>query len=496
MSNTTKTTEDLFPAPKPLESTGPASLPTPAVWPGISPASTQALRNALQVNHEKWHVYFDLQGFHNHIAHYVLALWTLGAPAEIISAAYASLEGEQMRVIESPGKITRENFGIHLGDHRYWKAYIAFFRDVMKTKSVSEVLEEYVFDIKANFDGGENGQEMLNRFLDMLLHPIIHTGYGIELGIPGMVIEGLASTAVHNTTASVLIRPSLWSTSIERSIESLTLQEAPLNNKNIHAFTVLARILNDPRFHGITLDDTAAAMYSLTLTRWGDAIREHADAWSYNASDPAEVARKIEELAWANTIIYGVAGWDKATGDFNADFFGMHLVTSTIFLPTIAAHLKPASQERLLRAYFVVCLSWWIMRGRPGFDIKGFFAQDTAYPLPQSSTPSVTTPLIVSPESPQAHTPNPWFHIIQHALTNPDDHLPKLQRALAHWGSVYGSRKAGKADFEGTELEGAESLDGSLFLRVAGLTKARMVRLREEHVEGPRYWDRRGFYAA
>ncbi|RDB30618.1 Questin oxidase [Hypsizygus marmoreus] len=496
MANTTKTTQDLFPAPDPLHSTTPASLPTPAVWPGISPDSTEALRHALQLNHEKWHVFFNEQGFHNHIAHYVLALWALGAPAEIIRAAYASLEGEQMSVIEPPGKITRENFGIHLGDHRYWKAYLAFFRNAMQTKGVSEMLEEYVFDIKANFDGGEKGQEMLNRFLDGLLHPIIHAGYGIELGIPGTVVEGLASAAAHKATASILIPPSLWSANIERNIESLTVQDAPLNNKNIHAFTVLARILKDTRFDDITLDDTEVGMYYTTLARWGNAIRDHADAWSYNASDPGEVARKIEELVWANTIIYGVAGWDKAKGELSADFFYMHLVTSSIFLPTVAAHLKPASQERLLRAYFVVCLAWWIMRGRPGFDIKGFFAQDTAYPLPQYSTPPVNTPSLLSSESPQAHTPNPWFHIIEHALTNPDDHLPKLQRALAHWGSVYGGRKAGETDFEGTELEGAESLDGSLFLRVAGLTKLRMVRLREEHVEGPRYWDRRGFYAA
>ena len=32
--------------------------------------------------------------------------------------------------------------------------------------------------------------QMLNRFLGGLLHPIIHTGYGAEFGIPGMIVEG------------------------------------------------------------------------------------------------------------------------------------------------------------------------------------------------------------------------------------------------------------------------------------------------------------------
>jgi len=53
------------------------------------------------------------------------------------------------------------------------------------------VLEEHVFDQKANFDGSGGVQpEMLNRFLDAILHPMIHVGYGFEFGLPGMVVEG------------------------------------------------------------------------------------------------------------------------------------------------------------------------------------------------------------------------------------------------------------------------------------------------------------------
>lgn len=37
---------------------------------------------------------------------------------------------------------------------------------------------------------GAQQPEMLNRFLEILLHPIIHVGYGAEFGIPGMIAEG------------------------------------------------------------------------------------------------------------------------------------------------------------------------------------------------------------------------------------------------------------------------------------------------------------------
>jgi len=57
-------------------------------------------------------------------------------------------------------------------------------------KPVATLLEEYVFATRANFPGNEKRPEMLNRFLQGLLHPQIHTGFGVEFGLPGLVAEG------------------------------------------------------------------------------------------------------------------------------------------------------------------------------------------------------------------------------------------------------------------------------------------------------------------
>jgi hypothetical protein len=54
-------------------------------------------------------------------------------------------------------------------------------------------LEEYIFLPDANFDPGRDGKtqpEMLNRFMSSLMHPMIHTGYGVEFGLHGIVAEG------------------------------------------------------------------------------------------------------------------------------------------------------------------------------------------------------------------------------------------------------------------------------------------------------------------
>ena len=52
-----------------------------------------------------------------------------------------------------------------------------------------------MFDPKMNFDPARDAEnrkqpEMLNHFLDGLFHPMIHVGYGVEFGMPGMVAEG------------------------------------------------------------------------------------------------------------------------------------------------------------------------------------------------------------------------------------------------------------------------------------------------------------------
>ena len=58
-------------------------------------------------------------------------------------------------------------------------------------KSFSAILEEYIFAPEANFvQGTEKQPEMLTRFIAGLLHPLIHTGFGVEFGLPGIFAEG------------------------------------------------------------------------------------------------------------------------------------------------------------------------------------------------------------------------------------------------------------------------------------------------------------------
>ena len=151
----------------------------------------------------------------------------------------------------------------------------------------------------------------------------------------------------------------------------------------------------------------------------------------------------------------------------------MHLVTSSLFLGTIYSQLKRSSQVRLLRSYFAACLGWYIGRGRARIDIARFFNNDATL---QPVTPG-PHPMPNKDPSPSTITPNPSLSLIQSTLVHPDDHLCKLQRTLSEYASHFGHTPAGT--FAGTELKDTELIDGTLFIRAAGLIAAKMGWVRE-----------------
>jgi hypothetical protein len=152
-----------------------------------------------------------------------------------------------------------------------------------------------------------------------------------------------------------------------------------------------------------------------------------------------------------------------------ADRYRAHLVTSSLFLGPITHFLTPASQGRLLKAYFSTCLSWYIVRGRRHCDITRIFTSQ----LP--SVPSVVSvphgTLVSDPHS------NPWMALVNSSILHPEAHVCKLIRALMHWATLFGDRPAGHMASlaEGLDgLEGADKIDGSLFVRAALLSMSKL----------------------
>jgi hypothetical protein len=279
-----------------------------------------------------------------------------------------------------------------------------------------------------------------------------------------------------------------------RLAQGVQLDDAKTGN---HAFTILARILADPRFDMGRPDERS--LFTSALLKTGDAVRELVDQWDLTG----DLQKELEEFLWTNVLIYGVGGSEFfPVSDIPSSFSSLltrifrllvcTLCTSSLFLSSIFSLLTRKSQELLLRGYFATCLVWYIGHGRPELDIARFFGNDaTLHPIPPGPKPTPHMDVSPSLTSPFAITLDPWLPIIQSTLTHPDDHLAKLQRALAESSSLFSSTPAGY--FAGTELKDAELIDGTLFVRVAGLTTGRLGWVREGEPPLQGVWDRRGF---
>ncbi|KAH9939658.1 uncharacterized protein BXZ73DRAFT_43383 [Epithele typhae] len=518
--NTDKATlQKLFPTPPPP----PPSAQSPARFPGVTPESTATLLRTLEENHVKWHVFFNSKGFHNHNSHQLLAVYQLGANGAVIEAAYGNHASYMREAVESPEPITKQNFCKHLGDENFYAAYLKFFQKELIKNGPAVVLEEYIFSPQANIEPPEAGKEpmqMVNRFHSGLLHPMIHTGYGAEFGLPGMFAEGLAQTAVHGLTAAALTPPSilkyaqaaatdLGSATVSRLtslIPSLFLNQfqaaaGPQKpTKGVHALTLLGRVLNDDYYSWKTIalpppkDSEDDSSLERVLHLRGEALAKLVDEWTVDGTNAHEVHNKIEEIFWMNATIFGVGGWwgrhKSKTGKFNGDFLLLHLVTSSLFLPSLVAYLSPQATTILLRTHLLNSLAMYVARGRPQLPIADFMSSVTTTPAAPSiaPTPAACAPGTLAPDD---RAPNPWLALLQSTVAHKDDHLCKLQRTLAHYAALYGAARPGHVA-AATELAGADALDGTLFVRVAELAMDRIGWMREG--EEMREWDFDAFY--
>ncbi|KAJ7242433.1 hypothetical protein C8J57DRAFT_1367498 [Mycena rebaudengoi] len=399
----------LFPNPGPP----PVGVNTPSRLPGVTPNSTAVVRGYLQRDYEIHDAFFSAGGGHNHTPFHMLTEYALGAAPAHIEAIWKVHLTIEKPAFASPGSITAATFSDHLGDRRYYQAYLKFFsEEVLKKNDTAATLEEWLFSSKANFDG--KGPQMLNRLLGG--HPAPHALCRLWNRV---------RAAVHQLGNTLKILPQ-------------KMFPMPPSRQD-HAFSIASRILLDDRFDGIkpmSLDDV--------LAKFGDAIYGYAAQWTVDGANAKEVENKVQEL--------------------------MHLVTTSLRLSSLMAIItSPTSKSLFLRAYFARSLGHWISRGRRPLNVRSFFASS----------------------SPLALTPNPWMQLIQSALVHPDDHLCKVIRTLAHYGTVYGAVAPGT--FKMTELKDSEVIDGTLFIRAAGLTMQKMGRVREG--EKDRYWTNDGNHA-
>ncbi|KAJ6478975.1 hypothetical protein C8R45DRAFT_1156409 [Mycena sanguinolenta] len=457
--------------------------------PGTTSESTALVKKLLFKDVTEHHCFLNDQYFHNHLSHHILSLHDLGASIECIQKMY-DLQAANQRPLYHPSsappapaevhRINAGNWTNYLGEanaHMY-ADYLAFFSAEIATHGVPGALERYVFSPEAN----SNGTMMLARFFGGILHPMIQAGFGIEFGQDAFVADGLAQATLTTPESAVVVNGASGFPDIKSGASSATL------------LSLMREVYNSPDlppmpYHKPRWGIEFFTEWIASQPKLGPTLAEIYAKWTFTLSADAaandkEIATKVEECMWLSTLILAADG--KPGKKPRMDFVMMHFVTGSLLLRAVLdAVREPLHKAQLLQVFVRSLVLYVLMRGRPRID-GALVMSYPAYPAPPKSESSVLgTPVYGSA----------WLALLNNASAHTEPHVIKAIRTLFYCAQHYGSTPTGAVigaiDENGQEThKGAAMLDGTLFVRVAGVLTDAIGWV--SHGEEQAFWDFRG----
>ncbi|KAF2455559.1 hypothetical protein BDY21DRAFT_395869 [Lineolata rhizophorae] len=316
----------------------------------ISPDSAEIASKLLQENHEKYHIFFNQAGFHNHIAHHLLTIFALGASPEVIQRQYdgnksyqRDQQGADNSVVEDladPAKFVQ-----YLGPEKYYQDFLLFFRKHMEENGWENTLNEYLFK------GDQKSEEMIARLFGGFLHPIIHLGFGVEFQQPAIMCEALAQTAVHGNWMG----PFLFGA--EKAAK------AGRGNVDKPLMEILEEVRTDQNIKTAASWSQGNKMREGTFTYALDEIINHT-AQFVATEDTLE--EKMAEMIQVNT--YFTAAAQRPPHRVKFDFLSMHAVNMTVFFAALLSPRSPVpgrGRARLLEMAARASLALYASRACP-----------------------------------------------------------------------------------------------------------------------------------
>lgn len=319
---------------------------------GLQAESAKKTTDFLQVNHEKHHIFFNKSGFHNHIAHHLLTLFALGATPQEIQQGYDTNVTYQRPPEPLKESIVKDmhqpdRFKTYLGKEQYYHDFLVFFQKEIEEKTWQKVLDEYLFA------RNDRADDLLARLYAGFLHPIIHTGFGIEFQQPAIIAEGLAQACIHDKWMKPLF---------------LGLEEAAEKNRGKADRKTIVQLLEEVKKN----DEVSNAAHWEDGNKIRDGVMKRAQdkmiaiASQYTIREDDDLEEKTAEMinaagmydelraATVLTIysVYFTAAAQRPPHQVKFDFYYMHCVTSSIFfsnfLASVNNFLTPTTKRRLL----------------------------------------------------------------------------------------------------------------------------------------------------
>ncbi|KAJ5665229.1 uncharacterized protein N7477_007677 [Penicillium maclennaniae] len=362
----------------------------------VTDDGARAASEVLQEDMENHHVFFNDDGFHNHITHHILSMYAVGAKSDEIRAAFRKDMSYQRPAFPTDravvkGMYDKAKFMESFHDDKQYPNYLAFFQEEIDLKGVGDVLNEYVFA------GDDRAESMLCRLFGGLIHPLIHLGFGIEFNQPAIVAQALAQAAVHDEWMG----PAFF-----LPVEKLAGGIGKPGKKSL--LQLLDEIRDNKALRESAHWSDANKMRDGVLHRAPNEMLKIAA--QYTVSED-QVGERLADMI--NNVVYYTSTAQRRDKEVKFDFFLMHGLNSSIFFTKFIQlpYLTPKTKLRLLEWKGRLDLLLYVSRASPNL------LPDEVIRYPMK---------------------NDWPALFAHCVTHPGDdgHLVKMVRALANGEKV------------------------------------------------------------
>ncbi|KAI9891642.1 MAG: hypothetical protein M1814_002577 [Vezdaea aestivalis] len=304
-----------------------------------SDKSTRTLKHLIKANHVNNSILFHDLEFHNHAPHILGSAWILGATSDHLKDVYESELEDLEPWTDSPGEVSLHDWRDFLGKKEYARAFVDFFEDELARNGYDwkALVNQYMF---------QGSKPLFNGIISGLAHPLIHLGYGFELSSREVAIEGLTMAATcYNDIHKYLDDPAYTRPTPIPKSSTRELFKKFATDDRLDAF-VEAR-----QGEEVDLMMLIQKNESLLLDYW--------NAW--DLTDPTGQFHECQEIG-ANLLV----GTVSKTRTY--DFFLVHTLTSSHACRILLPLIPGSFQVPLLRQWLFLCLSAYLMQGRPPLD--------------------------------------------------------------------------------------------------------------------------------
>jgi hypothetical protein len=308
-----------------------------------------------------------INGQADHIVHFMLTIWALGASPETIQLQYER-EDKRQRPAYPRDESTiasfsdKSEFMKYMFQEEHYSNYLAFFQREIAAKGVPAVMKEYLFS------GDKLAESLLSRMFAGLVHPIIHLGFGIEFQQPAIVAQAFAQASVHQDyLGDQFFNPA-----------SVTAAASPNSAKSI--MQIMKEMRTDELVRNGSAHGDTDAFGDGILTRARERVIHYCSKWSVPEDKiPEKLAEMINTASMflrsfkpnisSLTLhtVYWTATAQNPEKELKLDFFFIHAVNLSIFFKAFMdlPYIETAAKSRLLEMKGRMDLLIWASRKMP-----------------------------------------------------------------------------------------------------------------------------------